>query len=388
MTREEVRKVVMDSRKRNFILELATSMGKTKIALEKVASWKPENILIVIPRLVLIDNWKDEIKKWNFDYLLKGMTFTTYVSLPKYAGKWDVVIFDEGHHTSDRCKAALRSFTIKHSLVLSATLKKDHRLFFKTFLRDVDEIKVGLTEAIESNVLPDPRIILLPLHLNSTDIKCLYSLKQNKKTSDVITVPYKDKWKYRNYNSNVFLKCTQLEYYQELSKLIEWYKNKASSSIRMKKVWLQKAGERLKWLALQKEDFIKNVLKKVGKKRTLIFCATIKQSENLGCPCVNSKIGTDNLELFNKGKIGKIACINQIDEGINLVNCQVGIFQVINASQRMQLQKMGRILRHKKPVLIIPYFVATREEEIVKSMLEGYNKEFISTFYTLNELKV
>lgn len=36
-----------------------------------------------------------------------------------------------------------------------------------------------------------------------------------------------------------------------------------------------------------------------------------------------------------------------------------------------------RILRHRNPIIIIPYYRLTREEEIVNKWLEGYNPELI-----------
>ena len=36
-----------------------------------------------------------------------------------------------------------------------------------------------------------------------------------------------------------------------------------------------------------------------------------------------------------------------------------------------------RILRHKSPVIIIPYFKNTREEELVQKMIEEYDKDSI-----------
>ena len=40
-------------------------------------------------------------------------------------------------------------------------------------------------------------------------------------------------------------------------------------------------------------------------------------------------------------------------------------------------QRVGRILRHKKPVIIIPYYKETREEELVEKMIEEYDKNSI-----------
>jgi membrane protein DedA with SNARE-associated domain len=68
-----------------------------------------------------------------------------------------------------------------------------------------------------------------------------------------------------------------------------------------------------------------------------------------------------------------------LNEGCNLTDCRVGIFGVLNSSDIMMVQKTGRILRHKEPVIIIPYYVGTREEELKDKMLENYNPELIET---------
>ena len=73
-----------------------------------------------------------------------------------------------------------------------------------------------------------------------------------------------------------------------------------------------------------------------------------------------------------------------LNEGVNLTDCQYGIFAVMNASEIMQVQKVGRILRHKNPILIIPYYENTREEEILNNMMQSYNKDLV-TKLTLEE---
>ena len=97
MNREELTKNFLASTYNNYILELATGYGKSYISIQKIAQWHIDGkpILIVIPKLVLIPNWKEELKKFKYDYLLKDITFVTYVSLPKLAGKFfEVIILD------------------------------------------------------------------------------------------------------------------------------------------------------------------------------------------------------------------------------------------------------------------------------------------------------
>lgn len=47
-----------------------------------------------------------------------------------------------------------------------------------------------------------------------------------------------------------------------------------------------------------------------------------------------------------------------------------------------------RILRHKSPIIIIPYFKNTREEELVEKMTEEYNPELIHVVENVNDIKI
>lgn len=71
---------------------------------------------------------------------------------------------------------------------------------------------------------------------------------------------------------------------------------------------------------------------------------------------------------------------------MNLINCQIGIFNMLNSSSRLQCQKIGRILRHKRPIIIIPFFKNTRDEEIVNGIKEDY-KDMIYTLTNVEQIK-
>lgn len=73
---------------------------------------------------------------------------------------------------------------------------------------------------------------------------------------------------------------------------------------------------------------------------------------------------------------------------MNLVNCQIGIYANLNSSEAIIKQRMGRLLRHPNPVIIVPYFKNTREEELVKIMLQDYNPELVTTISSIREIKI
>lgn len=386
--RQEILQKVLNVKCNNIVLELATGVGKTKLALEKLHqlyNYNPSiKVLIVIPRNVLIQNWKDEFVKWGYTIMLPNVTFTTYVSLPKHAGKWNVCIFDEAHHLSERCQEVLMSFNIFHTIFLSATLKKQHIYFIKSWRHyKVAFFKVNTKDAIDNGTLPDPKIILIPLDLDTEKQDIIFEKRKGKHNEVPLVIPYEKRWDYRSYKGALSFKCTQRQYYHELSGLIEWYKKKNYNPA-MRNIWLHKCGIRLQWLSTCKLPYTMQIMQKVHS-RYIVFCNTIAESNALKIPAVNSAIGFDNLGKFNDKVIDKLAAVNCLNEGINCAECQVGIFNAINSSDIMQTQKGGRLLRHQSPIFIIPYFRDTREEEIVKKWVKGFNKEMI-IYKTIDKL--
>ena len=92
MNRDSVNKEVLElsDKHKNLLIELPTGFGKSKLALDILKRHiihLNQEVLIVVPRLVLIDTWKEEFEKWGMRKYLLSVTFVTYVSLPKKADK-------------------------------------------------------------------------------------------------------------------------------------------------------------------------------------------------------------------------------------------------------------------------------------------------------------
>lgn len=395
ITREKVREDILSLPNKYILAELATGTGKSKIALDVVHKRITENtlthILIVVPRLILIDNWKSEIEKWGYNKWLPMFEFVTYVSLPKKlytSAMWDMIIFDECHHLSERCRDAIKDVVILNSILLSATVSRDMRKEFKYLFPDLYTYKVSAKEAIDNEILPDPRVYLIPLSLNRTSVT--HQIVKNPSQKIEVKVSYADRWKWKGVkNRRIVIPCTQRQYYDDMSSMIEWHRKKMFNET-FKNLFLRKSGERLKWLSDQKTAYVKHLLDLLDKERTLTFCNGIPQTGELGKYCINSskskKENELNLERFNTGRIKHITACNMLDEGMNLTNCRVGVYAVLNSSDRMIAQKLGRLLRHPDPVIIIPYYKGTRDEELVNKMLENYNPELVTTISSLTEL--
>lgn len=232
ITREKVGEDILSLQNKSILAELPTGFGKSKVALDVLHSRlkylsSVTNILIVIPRLVLIQNWKDEFKKWGYDFYLPRVQFVTYVSFPKklYDSKWNVIIFDEAHHMSERCREAYNDTATDNAILLSATVSKDMRKELKAIFPDLCVYKITTKQAIQEEVLPDPKVYLIPLTLDRTS--ATHQIVKNPSQKIEIKVPYVDRWKYKGIkNRRIVIPCTQRQYYDDMSSMIEWYKKK------------------------------------------------------------------------------------------------------------------------------------------------------------------
>lgn len=390
--KEETLEKVLSVDNKEIILEFPTGYGKTKIGMEYCFKYNPKTVLIVVPRIVLIQGWKDEFKKWNKEKYLSKVTFSTYAGLYKVQSYYDCIIFDEAHHITERVLNILKeNVKSEYTIMLSATLKKDKLYALKRMFPKSYHLKIRIKEAINDEVLPDPKVFLYRLNLpNDSPTETIIKKRKGKET---ITCLYKDRWKYlKNPKVSVIIKCTPKEKYLLISETIEFYKKKymVCRNEAVKNKWLKLCGERLKWLSELKNDIIKKLLVNLKDERVLTFCSSIEQTEILGKNCINSK-NKESLNIlaqFNEGKINHITACNILNEGCNLYDCRIGLYANLNSSDTIIIQRTGRILRHKNPVIIIPYFIHTREAELVDKMIENYNPELINIIDNLNEVKL
>lgn len=395
-SREELLQKALDLKGQHWIFELATGAGKSRLALEKIKNSLPHrgNILIVVPRNVHKKTWMDEVDKWIPELKKRfSINYTTYVSFPKYAGKYGFVVFDECHHLSERCRNALSEFIIDHALFLSATISKDLKAYLYDEFNNLKVLKADLREVIDEGILPDPKVYLLPLELNNNSMSQII-VKNPKASGEPIKVHWKDRWEYHKVkNVPVHIYCTERQYLHDLNSQIKWWKNRymRCRNEGVKTRWLKLCSDRLNWLSRRKDDLVKDLLENhLYLYRTLTFCSSIEQTEVLGENCINSKnsISQDILDQFNRGDIHHITACNMLNEGVNLQNCRIGIYANLNSSEIIVKQRAGRLLRHPEPVIIVPYYRGTREEELVEKMLENYNPELVKEVHFIEEIKI
>lgn len=402
MTREEIyQQCVEKIAKTNCLLmELPTGYGKSKCSLDLcnyllASKWykdkKQINILLLVAKRVHKQTWKEEIEKWggiNHPTAEINICMECYESLKNHCReKWDILLMDEVHHISSEIRLNfLKTISFGYMIGLSATIPQKLKQLFK-YRYHSEVVSCDIVEAINDDILPEPQILLFPLILDNRKPTEEWEINAKVK-GKVFYGEYKDLWKYKKQKVHAILSCTQKQKLIEYDKLIEWFKKQTMTTRNpaMERGWLYQAGKRLEFLADCKLGIVTDILMKLAKERTITFCKTIEQAETVGEYCIHSQNGdaTKIYEDFNKGRINHITAVNILNENANLVNCRYGIFCNITSSETITKQRQGRMLRHKDPVMIIPYFQGTREEELVKKGIEGFKS--VRIIHSISEI--
>ena len=389
--REEILTDLLAHDEKNICLEFATGTGKTKCAIEYLLSKGCKNILVLVHRRVQKTNWIDEVNKWGFKDSAT-FTFVCYKSIKTLAFKtFDGIICDECHHINANIVRPLTMIGTHYHVFLSATIKESLKNMLTKYF-NATVISLDIHQAIENEILPDPSIFLIPLYLNKVSLDEEFVVNPKCTNDYKGTVYMRDYWLCKKDKTHRYhIKCTQAQKNNAMQGEINSIKNymetlkenEQSIPQGLRNIHKLKCLEILKWLSKARESYTLEILNALRYMRTITFCSSIEQTEILGKNAIHSKKSSKKvaslLESFNAKKIKHITSVQMLNEGMNLTECKYGVFGFYNSGKGIQVQKVGRILRHKEPVLVLPYFVGTREEEIVRDMIEGYNPDNIQT---------
>lgn len=397
---------------KNCILQWGTGAGKgyttTKIIGQLYKRDNTIKVLIVVAEKAHITNWKDEFNKiYNQESkkILECVTIICYASLKKYINtEWSLLVLDEAHHINTPIRInALKQIKAKCVIALSATLKRDTINNLEIIFGSFNKIKLSLQESIDKNILPEPKIILIPLILDNRRISETIEFKRGKSEYAIkVNCNLQDRWRYlRNKNNypNLILNmyCTQLEKYNYINEQYEYYRTsylRNPNNIRLKNQWLQWGNKRKKFLGELKTKVASNLCSKLREtnKRFICFCSSINQAEELG-KILKSKNNiihskkqkTQNIiNKFNNLELNELYCVNMLVEGQNLNNIEAGIIVQLDGEERIFLQKFGRVMRADFPTQYIFYYKGTRDEEYLNKAIEGIDKKYIKVYETNN----
>lgn len=393
ITKDDLKEELLNSCRQHNLIQWSTGTGKSAAAIALCEKMGVQKVLIVIPVLVLENNWKEQFNIWNTTGI--KLDFITYRSFyekltPEIFASYDCVICDECHHLTDKCKAHLLNNrrNIKHFIGLSATIPTKLKYYLRAVFPSIYITEYKLRQAIDNETLPDPELYLIQMRLDNehaTEKLYVSGRKANKFLPDK-TVSYSMKDKVKWYSdANYYALCTpaQVSYYYD-SKIDEF--NNADKVMLMK----QYGSKRLAFLSSQKTDIVKKILRVLKDRRVITFCNNTTQCKEVGGYQIHSKDSKsdENLIKFNEKKIKHITCCKSLDEGQNLADCEFSVYANLNSSDRIVAQRLGRALRHQSPKVIIPYFLDTRDEQLIRKMLDNYNRDLIHYVKDINDLNL
>lgn len=373
---------------KNLALLFATGVGKTRISLEIVKDnydLFTRKWLIVIAERAHKKNWIDDIKKHGFTDLLPYITFTCYASLKKYKyHDFDGVIYDESHRMlAPTYIEAIKTINTNKNLLLTATMLPKEVDSISRVIGPITQFRYSLSDAIEADILPTPKIHLVALELDNSLPNQSFIIAKGKPGLRVDkSCSFNERWSIlKSLNDiNLTVRCTELEKYSYLCSQIDYYQLQyyKTNQMAVKNKWLFEATQRKRFISGLKTNYVKDVIKNY-KDRFICFAGSIKQCNELGGVknIVHSKVTNTQkiIDDFNDRKINQLFVVDMLKEGMNLVDTNVIIVQ-LDSKSRSTIQCIGRSLRKKEPVIHIFYYRNTQDEIYMNNSLEEF-KEYV-----------
>lgn len=376
---------------KSLILEWATGVGKTKAScdiLKMLSEAKreagyitPLRVLILIAEVAHRKNWKEEFLKW-LDVDMIDLSMDCYQSIHKHVeGKYDLLICDEMHHVgSDKRLSYLEGIHFDRFLGLTATLKKSIEMNLSDMLGGIRKHTVSLSDAIEWNLIPRPGIVCVPITLSDEPVEKVVQEWGRKERRAELECFYKDMPKFlsrRKFpDARLTVHLSEKEKNKWFNEQADYWKtqfmNRREEYLKTK--WMKVGLDRKRWLGSLKGERVKEIIGELKGKRFICFCSNIEQAEELGNGNTihSRKEGCqDIIERFNNKEIDSIFAVGMLQEGMNLKDIDAGIIIQLDGEIRGFIQKMGRIVRGKSPVVYLPYIVGSRDQDYLNKALEN-----------------
>lgn len=360
--------------KRRLLLNWGTEVGKSRVAvkaMQMILAANPDaTFLLMVQETTHKINWKNEftdaLGQAATEAILARTTMDCYASLKKHENTdWDLIIFDEGHHLrSPKRMNVIKTMKARRVLILTATAKDNNdgeemlSVLEHTF-GHFDTMSFCLQEGIDSSILGEPRIHLVPVVLDDDRSDKYDSLTQ-----------------YQEKKKN--------EYYKRRFELnLEHNDPDNDETSNMKSQWLFAGNKRKRFLGNAKTAIARKLISgPLKNKRFICFCASVDQigwlnGSNYVCGHLTAKQNNEAIRNFNDGTKDHLFAMGMLQEGQNLKNIECGLIIQLDSKQRPFVQKFGRVMRAKNPELYIIYFVDTQDEKYLENAISEIKKEYI-----------
>jgi len=332
------------------ILHLIMRTGKCRVAILAMKELKVKKVLILYPLNTIKRAWSEEFLKWKYEP--KDVTYSNYSSVKKLLKeKYDLIIVDEVHDTSEKQREYLRTLFIqnKKALGLSGSISPKTEKELLEVLKLPILANYTLEEGINDGIITDYSITVVKTELDNT-MKYLPFSKYSKER-----ITEKDKYN-RISRTIAYLKET----YQSLGFQPIFRMNVIKDSI-------------------AKIAVTKQLIEKFKEERVIIYTGTSKTADCLGVPVYHSlKREEEVFNNFCNGKGNHLAVIDLATSGVTIKPIQKAIFNYFNSNSENIAQRIARLIGieydtpGKKADVWIICTKGTQEEQWLKSALEMF----------------
>lgn len=383
MSPTEIKSLVQDHAYRAWKLagkrgtvQAATGVGKTRIALRALHEellLNPQALCyIVVPTETLRDtDWPAEMVEAGYGDMVDNPNIIRicWASLDKEQPYMDVdlMVLDEIHHmTPLNCgifsRLEIKIFSI---MGLTATLPsmkgqetdKDKRIIIDGIAPSI--YKVTVEQAIRLTLVSDFKVTVLLFDL---DDKVKYIIAGSKakpfKTTEASQYAYLTK----TLGRAMYSKFEGLKF-QAIQKRTEFIRN-----------------------AKSKEQLAREVMESIlPNKRTLIFCGSIEQSNELcGDNVYNSQTNDSKLTAFCEGKIDYLGVVDALNEGKNVPLLDQALVIQLTSKELAIIQRIGRTIRFRQGhvgSIIVLVAKNTADEKWYRKAFENFDQSRIKEYY-------
>ena len=335
-------------------LILAPRFGKGRVVVELIKKSKPNTILWVTPSLELArKDIPEEFIKWEADKYLKCLTTSTWKSLHKIKGKFDMIILDEECITEKNAVNLLNGSLSGRILSMTGTASlhlKKQELYNALNLKVL--YKLSITSAVDIGLLSNYLITVIKVEMDKTNKE----IKGGSKEKPFMT--------------------TEFANYQYIDRVTQ-----QAILQRRKDIQFRILSRRRAISNSPSKDKIVRWLWNNLKGRKLFFCSSIEQANSITEKTYHSKVDNTNLQKFIKGEINEICMVNAGGTGFtyreidHLVIVQADSDKNGSTSQRLCRTLLSQP-NYEAKIWIIQ-LDGTQDEKWVNSTLKNFHKDKI-----------
>lgn len=368
------------------VLEIATGVGKTKIAIlaieDVVEKYPDAKILIIVPRELIRDKvFPEDFKKFGKEHLLKNCTIECIQTVYKWENtSWTFVVVDELHNVLPKIGEAYEYFkffennTFNYFLGLSATIDPSLKFFQHKLGPTV--FSYNISQAAKDGVVSAFKFVNYAIELTEEEKEELKKVQRNYTYYEhLLGGPYEafDTAKRYIAYGEAEQKQWALIFYNCIKKrksILDKAQNKVKIANAIMNMFPESNGILFSADIAQAGEVVKD------RTDSVIYHSKLKKKEK---DLAIKRIQEDN-------SIKYISTVKALNEGVSINNLELGIQLSGNSKPKDLIQQTGRVCRYvegKKPIMVRLYVPGTQDEKWLRKAQKDFDQ---SSVFWINSL--